>query len=69
MAKFFYVWEDKIDPYATGVPDLGRHPKFRLYSKAAVRKDWKEYCRMFKDVRPMIPKIRVWKISCEEVTL
>jgi len=68
MAKFFYEWEDTTDPHATGVPDLGRHPEYRARTKAAVRKEWKEYCATFKDVRPN-PKIRVWKISYEEVTL
>ncbi len=68
MAKFFYEWEDTTDKRSTGIPDLGRYPEFRLRTKAAVRKEWKEYCAMFKGVRPN-PKIRVWKISFEEVTL
>jgi len=67
MAKFFYEWEDTTDKRSTGTPYLGQYPALRLYSKAAVRKEWKEYCATFKDVRPN-PKIGVWKISYEEVT-
>jgi len=68
MTKMFYEWEDTSDRHSTGVPDLGRYPEFRLKTKAAVRKDWADYCAMFKGERTQ-PKIRVWRVSYEEVTL
>jgi hypothetical protein len=68
MAKFFYDWEDTTDRHSTGIPDLGRYPEFRLRTKAAVRKDWAKYTAMFKGERTQ-PKIRVWRVSYEEVTL
>jgi hypothetical protein len=71
MTKMFYDWEDATDKYSTGYPDLGRYPQFRLYSKKAVREEWREYMKEWMKeakVRPQ-PKIRVWKISYDEVTL
>jgi hypothetical protein len=66
MTKFSYEWEDSSDKRSTGVPDLGRYPEFRLYTKAAVRQDVKHYLSTFPNAKA---KIRVWKISYEEVTL
>lgn len=68
MTKLFYEWEDTTDRHSTGIPDLNRHPEFRLHTKAEVRKEWAEYRSMFRGVRPN-PKIRVWRVSYEEVTL
>jgi len=65
MTKMFYEWEDTTDPYATGVPDLGR--QFRATSKAVVRKEWREYLTVFPNIAARKPKIRVWRISYDEV--
>jgi hypothetical protein len=69
MADFFYEWEDTSDRHSTGVPDLGRYPEFRLKTKAAVRKDWREYLVAFPDIAIRKPKIRVWRISYDEVKI
>jgi hypothetical protein len=67
MKKFFYEWEDTSDKNSTGVPDLGRYPQYRATTKAQVRQEWLEYLKDFPDLKN--PKIRVWRISYEEVTL
>ena len=66
MAKIFYEWEDTTDPHALGRPELGVRPEFRLRTKAAVRKDWREYVEAFASLK-RTPKIRVWRISYDEV--
>jgi hypothetical protein len=63
MTKRFYEWEDTSDPHATGVPDFGKYPQYRLLTKTAVRKDVREYLKMFPDIAARKPKIRVWRIS------
>jgi hypothetical protein len=69
MTKPFYCWEDTSDKNATGHPDLGTYPEFRLRTKAEVRRDWREYLEMFPDIAVRKPKIRVWRVSFEEVQL
>jgi hypothetical protein len=69
MTKFFYEWEDTSDRYSTGVPDLGRHQWARAKTKAAVRQEWREYLAAFPDIAIRKPKIRVWKVSYDEVSL
>jgi hypothetical protein len=68
MTTYFYDWEDATDPYATGVPDLRRHPDFRLNSKAAVRKELRDYRASVRGERSR-PRFRVWRVSYEEVTI
>ena len=67
MSKLFYEWEDISDKNATGVPDLGRYPHCRTFTKAAVRREWREYLKDFPELKN--PKIRVWRIAYEEVKL
>ena len=69
MTKIFYEWEDTSDPHAVGHLDLGVYPQFRLLTKASVRKDWREYLAMFPEIAVRKPKIRVWRVSYEEVKL
>lgn len=56
-----YVWEDKNDPHATGVPDLGLIHKTK---KDALR-DFGKYAAEM-DI-PWAPKIRLWRIKSERV--
>jgi len=68
MTIMYYEWEDTSDRHATGVPDLSRHHSARATTKAAVRREWREYLEAFPQLKGKA-KIRVWRISYEEVTV
>jgi hypothetical protein len=63
--RYFYEWEDINDPHAVGHPQIEVYPQFRLKSKKAALADFREYAAD-KDFQ-WTPRIRLWKISYEEV--
>ena len=59
-----YMWEDRNDPHATGVPDLEEGSKYT--SKKGALENFAVYAA-YSGVFSWTPKIRLWRVKVEEV--
>jgi hypothetical protein len=66
MSNYFYEWEDVNDPYAVGHPVLEVYTRFRFKTKKAAFFDFRKYAA--EGAFSWKPKMRLWKISYEEIT-
>lgn len=62
--KPYYIWNDVADPYYKKEDDSGNVP---FATKAAAKKDAKEYVAAMDGQVDWAPKIKFWKVTQEEV--